>query len=77
MKKGYESAFSTESKIFTEIKGGTAERKEVYSGITVRDYFASAAMQGLIASGVYFKDEELLSVKSYIIADAMLKEREL
>jgi hypothetical protein len=47
------------------------------SGMTLRDYFAAKALQGVLAADT----EELLSVDaiasvSYRIADAMLKERE-
>ena len=51
--------------------GGTA-----HDGLTVRDYFAAAAMQGMMAS-VGTKDEhvDLLVKSAYIKADAMMKER--
>ena len=50
--------------------------------VTLRDYFAAKAMQGMISnqsmydvtSTVAFKN---LSVESYMIADEMLKQREL
>jgi hypothetical protein len=47
------------------------------SGMSLRDYFAAKALQGVLAADT----EELLSVGaiasvSYRIADAMLKERE-
>ena len=54
-----------------------------YKGMTIRDYFAAKAMQGIIS--VYdrragFKTMEKESIDlaktSYEIADAMLKERE-
>ncbi len=51
-------------------------------GMTLRDYFAAKAMQGLITSrhtdyenGWY--DEDLLAQSAYKMADAMLKAREL
>ena len=53
-----------------------------YEGMTLRDYFAAAAMQALI-TGPERKDDhyeeeqnEATVVRAYIIADAMLKERE-
>jgi hypothetical protein len=50
--------------------------------VTLRDYFAAKAMQGMISNQsmysvtatVAFKN---LSVESYMIADEMLKQREL
>jgi hypothetical protein len=47
-------------------------------GMTLRDYFAAKAMQGMFASGNLPKsvqDDELASV-AYQVADAMLKARE-
>ena len=49
-----------------------------YQGMTLRDYFAAKAMQGMFASGNLPKsvtDEELSAV-AYQTADAMLKARE-
>jgi hypothetical protein len=48
-----------------------------FQGMTLRDYFAAKALQGVLAADT----EELLSVDaiasvSYRIADAMLKERD-
>jgi len=48
-----------------------------FQGMTLRDYFAAKALQGVLAADT----EELLSVDaiasvSYRIADAMLKERQ-
>lgn len=40
-------------------------------GMTLRDYFAAAAMQGVIAAGKQFSPEGV-----YNVADAMLKARE-
>jgi hypothetical protein len=50
-------------------------------GMTLRDYFAAAAMQGIIASNVNWSDVswnacKLIVVDSFNIADAMLVERE-
>ena len=42
-------------------------------GLTMRDYFAAKAMQGMLASGKY---TELNLNKAYEIADGMLKARE-
>ena len=47
-------------------------------GMTLRDYFAAKAMQGMMADGQVLKlvgDSELANA-AYAIADAMLKARE-
>lgn len=41
----------------------------------LRDYFAVRAMQSLINKKSTFETLQILSEKSYAIADAMLKER--
>jgi len=49
------------------------------TGMTLRDYFAGLAMQGMMASNNLpnsVKNDELAAV-AYDLADAMLKEREL
>ena len=49
----------------------------VNKGMTLRDYFAAKAMQGLTANpkgGSLFSD---IAIQSYGIADAMLEEREI
>jgi hypothetical protein len=60
--------------------------QEVCFGVSIRDYFAAAAMQGWMASypGDQAHPAELqhsdaldcLAVNSYAVADAMLRERE-
>ncbi len=48
-----------------------------YEGMTLRDYFAAAALQAIItANGTFDYDEEPVSLNAYKMADAMLKERE-
>ena len=52
-----------------------------HSGMTLRDYFAAKAMQGLIASprGLVGKNEITdvdYAQSAYLIADAMMKVRE-
>jgi len=70
----------------TELKGtggpafpiGIPEAKIVYTGMTLRDYFAAKAMQGLIAGTVTPEtvwSPEDLAKSSYMMAYAMLKER--
>ena len=64
--------------------GGSAFPHETYngydSGMTLRDYFAAAAMQGIISDASVpassKKDGELVSRSAYAFADAMLKARE-
>lgn len=45
----------------------------MYEGMTLRDYFAAKAMQGILA-GNSTKVHEIAQA-SYTVADAMLKER--
>ena len=55
----------------------TFDDAEVYRGMTLRDYFAAAALQGLIANKPYMGiDTSLMSDWAYKVANAMLKERE-
>jgi hypothetical protein len=44
-------------------------------GMTLRDYFAAKAMQGLLASEAEASMNEFAK-KAYVMADAMLKARE-
>lgn len=48
-----------------------------YTGLTVRDYFAAKAMQGLLACGpdVVARDGKKLTPFAYEIADAMIEAR--
>jgi len=53
-----------------------------HQGMTLRDYFANSAMQGVIStqspSDFYKeKNQEWIAENSYKLADAMLKQREL
>ncbi len=48
-----------------------------YNGMTLRDYFAAAAMQGICASGPSLEwSSDRLAAEAYDLADAMLKARE-
>ncbi len=54
---------------------------EYFNGVSLRDYFAAKAMQGLIASPRGTVDgtpatDYFYAKSAYIIADAMLAERE-
>jgi hypothetical protein len=44
-------------------------------GMTLRDYFAVAAMQSLIAKSTTVTDWHIIEQKSYEFADRMLAER--
>lgn len=46
-------------------------------GMTLRDYFAGRAMQGMLCenSGIRYPTDELANF-AYAVADAMMKERE-
>ncbi len=45
-------------------------------GMTLRDYFAAKAMQGMLADSDLDLPADILSGSAYRIADAMLKARE-
>ena len=44
------------------------------TGMTLRDYFAAAAMQGLLAAKI--PDDRSIYTMAYVCADGMLKARE-
>ena len=44
-------------------------------GMTLRDYFAAKAMQGMLAASENYANDELANF-AYLVADAMLKARE-
>ena len=62
-------AFPTEA---YDIERQTLVREE---GMTLGDYFAAKAMQAIVSNGDV--DPQKISQASYIIADAMLKAREV
>lgn len=55
-----------------------------YEGMTLRDYFAGQALQGIIASGIFVDPDGLftgnaapvMAEAAYLLADAMIAERE-
>jgi hypothetical protein len=51
------------------------EAKRIAEGMTLRDYFAAKAMQGLMASNVRASLEAFAN-QAYKMADALLKARE-
>ena len=51
--------------------------EQVHIGMTLRDYFAAKAMQGLIANDFKSCSVDVpISARAYELADAMLEERE-
>jgi hypothetical protein len=46
------------------------------TGMTLRDYFAAKAMQGMMVDGIHENDFAWASAQAYKVADAMLKARE-
>jgi polyhydroxyalkanoate synthesis regulator protein len=57
--------------VFPETGGGHAA---AFQGMTLRDYFAAKAMQGLLASEVEASMKEFAK-KAYAMSDAMLEAR--
>ena len=54
---------------------GIASEYEIeHNGMTLRDYFAAKAMQGLLASDV-FAPIEKFATQAYAMADAMMEAR--
>ena len=47
-----------------------------YNGMTLRDYFAAKAMQGMLSEPSLKATPEEFASKSYELADAMMKARE-
>jgi hypothetical protein len=46
------------------------------TGMTLRDYFASRALQSLLAHDAYLTKTNVTAERAYGLADAMLKARE-
>lgn len=59
----------------TDKDGGAADRIPM-TDWDLRDEYAAAALQGLLASGLSLGTPEEAAKKAFIMADAMLKERE-
>ena len=49
---------------------------EPFQGMTLRDYFAAKAMQGLLSGKLTSIDTKFIANDCYKMADAMLKARE-
>ena len=52
-------------------------QRGAYWGMTLRDYFAAAALTGIIAKGEDEMYPMYRASEAYALADAMLKEREV
>lgn len=48
---------------------------EVHGGMTLRDYFAAKALQGLLADEAYGEEQDSTASWCYAMADAMLVAR--
>ena len=61
--------------VFPETGGGHAA---AFQGMTLRDYMAARAMQGMIQYGPWSDEQDMrqIAVCAYLQADAMLKARE-
>lgn len=61
----------------TEEAGGQAFPSDTNFGMTLRDYFAGQAMQGMLAACTGWSEaqQERLAGASYLMADWMLEER--
>lgn len=67
------SAFPTQKSIGANKEGTWIEETPGQSGMTLRDYFAAKAMQGILYEGL----EPMETAKhAYAMADAMMKARE-
>jgi len=60
-----------------DISAFPREDGSVHRGMTLRDYFAGRAMQGMLSenSGIRYPTDELVDF-AYKVADAMMKARE-
>lgn len=60
-------------------KHGNTDTFSGWGGLTIRDYFAAAALQGILAADTSFgmggDNREFAASTSYKLADAMLAER--
>ena len=50
--------------------------REQWGGMTLRDYFAAKAMQGLLADRRHYENCREIASDAYLLADAMLRARE-
>lgn len=75
------SAFPAWDMTFTENPNSNLFSAGTNQGMTLRDYFANSAMQGILSgdeiSRAGRKTSEQIAERSYSLADAMLKQREI
>ena len=59
------------------IGGGVGNKEDWKHGMTLRDYFAATALQGMLAHDHPYQqsDEYMFARDAYVLADAMLNER--
>ena len=57
-------------------KHPTSGQTTIAEGLDLRDWFAGHALQGLLASDVRDTMESFI-VRSYVLADAMMKQRQI
>ena len=78
-------SYTTLEQAKREASERAAKHNPIASSMTLRDYFATRAMQTILASqyedGIYVGDldndsEDVCAISAYKMADAMLKERE-
>jgi len=60
---------------FPSIEGYDGKKVVSYSGMSLRDFFAAMALNGIYANGGSGKDPETDALNAYKAADAMLKVR--
>ncbi len=76
------SAFPQVETNYVGERGDYEMRVESLGGMTLRDYFAAKALQGLLATGEDFRNQdgrdgwEWHALAAYSMADAMLEARE-
>jgi putative component of toxin-antitoxin plasmid stabilization module len=63
--------------VFEKIVGEGMKEINIQKGMTIRDYFAAKAMQGLFSCGKAHDEHtaHVTAKASYLMADAMLKAR--
>ena len=54
-----------------------SRESQKFAGMTLRDYFAAKAMQGMIADSALDASPGAIATAAYCMADAMLKARQL
>lgn len=66
---------NNDSPAFPQTVNDLGTIREANQGMTLRDYFAAAALTGLAATGAYLTDDKGAARESWALADAMLAER--